>query len=177
MFGLSANLWAYLLVFAIGGALGVLAVPVAKSMLPSSWVDALRSKPARQTAGASTNTIFHNLSVAMVATPSPEPYGAIEVLGDELIFADRFGHTWLADLAGKFVDLPFVIPANPAEFAESANAKQQLAHMPGYFEAVARRFGVKDLLLVPRGEGGHDLFASYLYWNADKVALRCEFLR
>jgi len=158
-----ANLWVYLLIFAIGGVVGVLAVPVAKSILPWSWVDALRSKPGNQ-----TNTIFHNLSVSVVATPSSEPYGAIEVLGGNLIVADRFGRTWLANPAGKFVDLPFVIPANPAEFAESAAAKQQLAHMPGYFEEVARRFGVKDLLLVPRAEGGHDLLASYLYWHADQ---------
>jgi cytochrome c2 len=163
-----ANLWVYLLILAIGGVLGVLAVPVAKSILPSSWVDALRSRPARQNVANSTNTIFHNLSVSVIATPSSEPYGAIEVLGDDLIVADRFGRTWLVNPAGKFVELPFVIPANPAEFAESTDAKQQLADMPGYFEGVARRFGVKDLLLVPRGEGGHDLFASYLYWHAEQ---------
>ncbi len=161
-------LWGYLFVLGVGLALGIVALPVAKSILPASWLDALRLKPPKGPE-TSANTIFHNLSISNVATPFQEPYGAIEVIGDHLIVADRFGHTWLTGTDGKFDDLPFVIPANAAEFAESTEAKRQLSHMPGYFDAVSRRFGVKDLLLVPGSEGRQQLLASYLYWQVDKA--------
>ena len=165
---ISINIWLVLLTFVVGGMLGVAAVPVAKSILPSSWIDLLRSKSGKQDSNTATNTIFHNLSVSVVATPTQEPYGGIDVLGDGLIVADRFGHTWFADHSGKFTDMPFVIPANAAELMESADAKQQLAHRPGWFEGVSRRFGVKDLLVVARGEGAHELLASHLYWRAEQ---------
>ncbi len=165
------NIWLLLLAFVVGGMLGVAAVPVAKSILPSSWIDALRSKSTKQDSSTATNTIFHNLSVSVVATPFREPYGAIDVLGDDLIVADRFGHTWLTDDSGKFTEVPFVIPANAAELTESAEAKQQLAHVPGYFEGVSRRFGVKDLLLIPAER------APINYWHHICIGRRNKAVR
>ncbi len=110
-------------------------------------------------------TSLYNIAVEKIPIPAEGRDGAIDALGDGILFVNRFGDSWFADNNLKLRRLGIKVPVNYDEFvADPFNADTTMRD----------RFAVKDILLQDNGTGRVRLLASFNYWRA---ADDCYFLR
>jgi cytochrome c2 len=110
-------------------------------------------------------TGLYNISVEKIEVPAQGRDGAIESLGDGILFVNRLGESWFADKDLKLRHLGLRVPINYEEFvADPFNANTKMRD----------RFAVKDILVQRNVDGGIRLLASYNFWRSSEA---CYFLR
>jgi len=118
--------------------------------------------------GSVIPTNLYNIAVQMLPIPAEGRDGAIAVLDDGLLFANRFGAMWFVTAEKELQPLALRIPINFDEFeADPYNALTNSRDL----------FAVKDILVQTLRDGIR-LSASYNYWYADQdcYALRVSSL-
>lgn len=114
--------------------------------------------------GAIIQTNLYNIEVRKLSIPAEGRDGGIAVLGEGILFANRFGRTWYVDPSLTLRELTLRIPINVEEFeADPYNDVTNSREL----------FAVKDLFVQPRRDGVRVL-ASYNHWYADD---NCYVLR
>lgn len=103
-------------------------------------------------------TNLYNLRIQKLAIPGEGRDGALEVLGNGLLLANRRGQLWFVDSTRQLHDLPLRVPINLAEF-EADTFNRHTTDQD--------RFSVKDLLVRNRA-GRMRIFASHFQWHADR---------
>lgn len=109
-------------------------------------------------------TSLYNIAVEKLSIPAEGRDGAIDGLGDGVLFVNRLGDSWFADKDLKLRRLRVKVPVNYEEFiADPFNADTTQRD----------RFAVKDILIQNLGNRVR-LIASFNYW---KAADDCYVLR
>lgn len=109
-------------------------------------------------------TNLYNLKVEKLAVSGDGRDGAIDVLGNGLLFVNRGGRAWYVSDARQLTELALRVPINLDEFeADPYNATT----------TDKDRFSVKDILVQP-SDSGFRVIASHLYWHRDSS---CNTLR
>lgn len=110
-------------------------------------------------------TSLYNIAVQKLPIPAEGRDGAIDALGDGILFVNRLGDSWFADENLQLRRLGIKVPVNYEEFvADSFNVDTTMRD----------RFAVKDILVQDVGSGRVRLLASFNQWRA---AEDCYFLR
>ncbi len=113
---------------------------------------------------AAITTNLHLLKVEKLAIPAEGRDGGIAVLGDGLLFINRFGKAWHVDAAKTLHPLDLQVPVNTTEFEADPFNKTTILH---------ELFGVKDIAVQSIASGVRVL-ASHSHWNR---AQQCNTLR
>ncbi len=110
-------------------------------------------------------TSLYNVAVEKLPIPAEGRDGAIDALGNGILFVNRLGHAWFVSQNRTLQRLGIKVPLNYDEFASDPyNADTRM------FD----RFAVKDILVQDIESGRLRLLASFNYWNAQDD---CYFLR
>lgn len=110
-------------------------------------------------------TSLYNITVEKIPIPAQGRDGAIDALGDGILFVNRLGDSWFVDQGQKLTRLGLKVPINHEEFvADPFNADTTMRD----------RFAVKDILVQDIGSGRVRLIASFNYWRDTED---CYFLR
>lgn len=110
-------------------------------------------------------TSLYNIAAEKLPIPADGRDGAIDALGNGIIFVNRLGNAWHIDQKRTLQRLAIKVPLNYEEFvADPYNADTRMLE----------RFSVKDILVQDIEPGRLRLFASFNYWRA---ADDCYFLR
>ncbi len=110
-------------------------------------------------------TNLYNIAVEKIPIPAEGRDGAIDALGDGILFVSRLGDSWFIGTDLKTRRLGVKVPVNYGEFvADPLNADTTMRD----------RFAVKDILVQDVGSGRVRLLASFNHWQA---ADQCYRLR
>jgi cytochrome c2/glucose/arabinose dehydrogenase len=144
--------------------LGALGVAFLGGALAHKYRAQIRGRIQKLQGSPVLQTNLYNLRVQKLTIPSEGRDGAIDVLGDGLLFVNRKGRSWFVNKDRALQPLTLQVPINLAEFESDA------------FNATTTdqdRFSVKDIL-VQATSSGVRILASHMHWYPDRD---CNVLR
>jgi len=151
-------------VFVIFLALGALGAAFLSGAYAHKYREAIRARLRSLQSSPVIQTNLYNLRVEKLAVQGEGRDGAIDVLGDGLLFVNRKGRAWYVSKQRALQPLTLQVPINLAEFeGDSTNATT----------TAQDRFSIKDIL-VQQIPSGVRVLASHMYWHRER---HCNTLR
>lgn len=144
--------------------LGALAIAFLAGAYAHKYRAAIRGRLQSLQSSPVLQTNLYNLRVTKLAIDGEGRDGAIDVLGDGILFVNRRGQAWFVDKERALRPLELRVPINFAEFDSDPFTASTTAK---------DRFSVKDILVQETATGVR-VAAAHLFWNRNQ---RCNTLR